>query len=425
MLSDELQPGAGQLDQASEEWVVDVTSLVYDVYGAANTASSAAIALGLQSMAFQDPRNVNITNGDAVWDVLRVDRQPQEPTDAVPLAFAQSALVASGLPFTEPGDLLVHLSPSAARVAHKGSATNGMVFRRDFTWVAAGAGGGGLDPSIIATDYVVAVGPVEHPTAHDLWFPTLDGYNAWVAGKRVLASLTILPNGFAAEDGGNLNLPETFNGGLVTLGQPVQYATGGSSAPLAAITLAGRNCYIQSDVLSLFYDYQLVACDGDIGTWHLQADANNADHSWPGENCNFSIGTVVVDVQDDPNTIFEAYNCKLDIGLWSWSGVGTYVNGLTWRFHDSDVYIQTVNDLGTATYNTAKLMFTNSNLYVQEELDSTRFNVVLIGLNAHIHLASGVVFSTTALAGTAEPLIRTFASNVIVPMTRFFQPPNV
>lgn len=410
MLSDELIIGPNRLEQASDEWLVKVASLVYDVYGAASTVAAAQVALGLKSMAFEDPRNVSITGGYGVLDVLRVDRLPKEPTDAVPLAFARSALFTSGLPFTDPGDLLVYKSPGAPYIVKRG--LPGQVFERTLLWKAPPAivSAGALPSNVIGNPLTVAVGPIEHPAPHDLWFPSAALFSAWAAGKYILSKLTVLPNGFAVDDAQDIVLPTMPEGGTVFFGQPVDFVADADGAAISNLRLVARGATITSEFLSLFGRFDVIDSVIEVDWLRVPVPNSGEERVLFGYGTKAELGTLEFVATGTPNTIWEIRGTELDC-----ASINLVFDGeadFRLRFADSDARIEYISEPGFSGEGKYRIDFVNSAAYFVNPVVTMRGNMGFGTLNSTLVFGMGLEHSTGV---AATPILALGGSSAVSP----------
>lgn len=388
MLSDELQTDGQRLLKASAEWVVKVSSLVYDVYGAAATVSAARAALRLGSMAFQPPNNVNITGGYGIFDRLRVQNSPVEPTDVVPLRYARSALFNSGFPLTDKGDLLVckypTLEPTVLPVG-----TNTQILGLDLQWTdPPDALESALPASVTGTDFVVAVGPIEHPSAHDLWFATVGAFNTWAIDRVIVGSLTILPNGFTSASTGQLQLPRCAEGARITIGQPVDAELSvADGVPVSGLTLVGRGTHVVSTVLSLFARFNIEDSVVEADELWITAADSGTEQRVFGPGSRITVGSLnfVSGALFDEAIQFDG--CVVDANVLAYR-FGTRSTDSVIRFLNSDVLVRTMEE-PDLTGPALNLRLLNSSFYVVEEYATTAHRLCIGVHNSHVLLGSG------------------------------------
>lgn len=385
MLSDELIPGTQRLAQASDEWLVKVSSLVYDVYGAATTVSAAVAALGLKSMALQHQRNVTITGGYGTFNVLRVNRNPVEPTDAVPYGFARSALFASGLPFTEPGDLLVHRPFMAPQVVHKG--TTGQVFAQSLTWVdpLTLTASPGLPDSVIHVPHTVSVGPIEHPSPHDQHFATVGEFSEWAASKIVFSTLTVLLNGFAASDIGDVVLPRAVQGATVVFLAPNDYELGPNGQPISRLRLIARSTTI-SGSLSLFRDFDVADCTVESDDLYLVIRDDGQTRKL-FRHCVVDCNRMFVTGESGASAVYEIEHSELDIRELHFLNPGAGISRL--RLQDSDLCVRYLFDSASGS-GEAHLDLVNSSLLVERKYVAHPPRLMIGALRSNTHFAEGI-----------------------------------
>jgi len=414
MLSGELQVD-DDLTKASDEWVTRVSTLVYDVYGAASTADAAATALGIRSYGRQSRSNVDITGGTGEFRVLRVNRDPTEPTDVVPLAYAQSALSSSALPFTAPGDLLVYRSPGTAHVLAKGPVGT-VLDAQTLTWVPP-ASGAGVPTSFIVDPLVVAVGPVEHPDPHDQWFPTVDAFNFWAGGKIVLSSLTVLPNGFPATDDvfSVLVLPTTVEGATVVIGTPVAYSVDADGIPVAQLGLRARDTTIVASSLAIFDQFFLEDCALEVQDMWLRFYAGGSPDTVLGrgvtariENLWLRTPTFVGGEGFSPPANRRVEHAELDIGVLHVQANSTgpaYALSLV----NSTCFVRQLLQSGVA--NNTGIECVNSTLVV-EDTWLIPGGLYVGAWDSHVEFASGIQQADTVNA--FYPILRANSSTLLI-----------
>lgn len=385
MFSSELKVNDQRLVQASEEWMTLVTSLVYDVYGAATTVDEARASLGLQSMAWQDPRNVLITGGRGAFDALRVYRTPVEPTDAVPMGHVKSALLALALPFTAAGDLLTYKSASRVAPAVLPIGTSGQLLdAQTLSWVTPlpPVPETSLPSSVIAGLYTVSVGSTPHPTVHDQHFGSVADFNTWAADKIVLDQLTVLPNGLTLGDNSVLELPRTVAGATVFLDEPQLFETNGHARAFSGVTLRARGTHISANYLTVFAKYDLESCELEIKDWWVNFLQLPNVHRLLGAQCRAQIGVLRIGtVTGLASSVWETVDAVLDVDTLQIEGP---VGG-SLRLFDTDLTICSMTEPAQQTL----LRLHNSSMYVTESYSATSKRLEIVAFDSHVHLASG------------------------------------
>lgn len=387
----------------TEEWVTRVSALVYDVYAGARSVEEARYALGLHSIAFQPPNSVEITGGSANFSVLRVQGFPKEPTDAVPLAYAESALSSSGLPFTAPGDLLVFPGAGEPSVLHRG--TNGQLLDRSLQWVTPPSAA-----NLILGVYAVSVGPIEHGTAHDQWFTTISAYNTWAQAQTVIGTLTVLPNGIPDTDTSDFYLPRAASGGLVVLGQPQNYDLDPvTSAPNSQLRLIAHDTYFQTTRLSMFKTFDIGNARFQVDEWDLDFP-NGGTSVFLNNGCQGVINTLYL--RGVGNHVWEIRSCHLDIGTLQLASTSADPENMVLRIRDSDVYVEGVVDNALSLATRARIDCQNTSLYIRDRIQSAN-NVAYTGLDSDLHL--GCPLDMSDLLARASALFRVASSSYLIP----------